>query len=273
MKKGIHDVPFLPKWEFEKFIGKVAEAKFDGIELNIYENEGFLTTETSLREARFLLQKCKSLGIEIPSLSTGLHNKYSLSSTNFNTRKRGIEIALHMIELAAEMESQVVQLVPGTINENMQYDRAYELAQESISHIASEASRAGIIVAIENVCNKFLPSPLEFLRFIDEINHPNVQAYLDIGNAMVTGHPEHFIQLLNDRIFAIHAKDYRLSTRDFAAPLSGDVDWAAVITALHDVNYDGYFISTPNRYMYCTERLIESASSDLSAIFNLKMEG
>ncbi|KKK39970.1 hypothetical protein WQ57_01475 [Mesobacillus campisalis] len=269
MKKGIHDVPFLDRWSIDQFLGKAASSGFEGIELNMHEGEGYIHLGTSLAEVRAIGEKVKGLGLEMPTLSTGLHNQYALSSENRGVRKRGEEVALQMIEVAFEMGASIIQVVPGTVSRDTPYERAYERARDSLVNLASEASSAGVIIAVENVCNKFLPSPMEFARFLNEINHPAVKAYFDTGNAMVTGHPEHFINTVGDKIVATHVKDYRYESGDFVAPLSGDAEWPGIMNALHEAEIDGYLISTPPQYKYCPERLMEIASADLTALLNL----
>lgn len=273
MKKGIHDVPFLTKWSISQFLERAAIAGLEGIELNLQEKEGYLTVHSSLVEVRAIAEEVKGVGLEVPTLSTGLHNHYALTSENSDLRKRGEEIAFQMIEFAAELGASVIQIVPGTVSRDTSYERAYERSQESLSLLASEASAAGVTIAVENVCNKFLPSPLEFARFLNEINHPAVKAYFDTGNAMVTGHPEHFIEAIGNQIAAVHVKDYRYESGDFAAPLSGDADWPGIMNALHEAEAGGYLISTPPAYQHCPERLIEAASADLTALLNLVEEG
>ncbi|MFC4802111.1 sugar phosphate isomerase/epimerase family protein [Neobacillus sp. GCM10023253] len=269
MKKGIHDIPFLTRWSIDWFLERAAFYELEGIELNLLEKEGYLDLNTSLSEVRTIAEVVKRHGLEVPTLSTGLHNQYALSSENTGLRKRGEEIAFQMIEIAAELGASIIQIVPGTISRDTTYEQVYQRSQESLALLASEASAAGVTIAVENVCNKFLPSPLEFARFLTEINHPAVKAYFDTGNAMVTGHPEHFIHALGDQIVAVHVKDYRYDSGDFTAPLSGDAEWPGIMNALQRAEMEGYLISTPPLYKHCPERLIESASADLTALLNL----
>jgi hexulose-6-phosphate isomerase len=101
------------------------------------------------------------------------------------------------------------------------------------------------VLCIENVWNKFLYSPLELRLFLDELGSPWVGAYFDIANCVVFGYPEHWIEILSDRIRAVHVKNF--TRRDAGGVLhgfgedikTGDVDWTAVKAALAEVKYDG----------------------------------
>ncbi len=270
MKKGLSDATFIPTWDTEKFLKEAGKAGFEGVELNFREIGGDLTPDTTRTEARALAKKVEDFGLEIASMSTSLFNHYALSSGDVNLRKEGEEIALKMIELAGEMGTKVIQIVPGVITPDVPYEIAYNMAKESLERLAPEASANGVTIAIENVCNKFLPSPLEFVRFLDEINHSAVKAYFDNANAAVTGHPEHFVRLLGDRIVAVHLKDYREAVGDFVSILEGDINWPVIMNALREIPYKGYAIATPHYpYTYCLERCISTYSRNLDAVFNL----
>ena len=47
------------------------------------------------------------------------------------------------------------------------------------------AEKMKVIIAIEEVWNKFLLSPLEMARYIDEFKSPWVKSYLDVGNMVL----------------------------------------------------------------------------------------
>ena len=91
-----------------------------------------------------------------------------------------------------------VDFVPGSAV--IDYEYAYERAQESIRKLVPYAESAGVAIAIENVWNKFLLSPLELRTFIDEIGSDYVGSYFDVGNVVHNGYPEHWIRILGERI-------------------------------------------------------------------------
>jgi len=273
MKKGIHDMPFLEAWEAETFFARAEAAGFDGVELNVLEEGGYVGTDGPSGRLKRLRQASLDCGLPIHSLSTNLHNAYPLSSGDASVRRRGEDVALRMIEIAVEVGASVVQIVPGVVARETRYEEAYCVAQRSLSALGQAAADANVVLGVENVCNHFLPSPREFERFLDELDQPSVRAYLDIGNAAATGYAEHWIPSAEGRIANVHAKDYRRSSREFVSPLSGDVHWPRVMAALREARYDGFLITTPPKYAYCAERLMSSCSNDLSAILNLGSEG
>ena len=75
-----------------------------------------------------------------------------------------------------------------------------------------------VIVAVEEVWNKFLLSPMEFARYVDEFESPWVKAYFDVGNVVFYGFPQDWIRTLGPRIVRVHLKDFRSIGRTAASP-------------------------------------------------------
>src|SRR5690606_27691514 len=114
---------------------------------------------------------------------------------------------------------------------------------EAITGLASHAESAGVSIAIENVWNKFLLSPLEMRSFIDATGSSYVGSYFDVGNVVVNGYPEHWIRILGHRIKKVHFKDYRRQAgglHGFVDLLAGDVNYPAVVEALKAIGYNNF---------------------------------
>lgn len=270
MKTGLSDVMFVPKWEEETFFREAQKVGFSGVEINFREKVGMLRKTTSLSDAYKLAHLAAAYHVNITSISSELFTYYAFTSSDMRLRKSGEEIARRMIEFAFEMDVKVINIMPGAVTAEMSYEKAYENAVESISRLGNEAMKAGIIIGVENSEKKFLPSSREFIGFLDDINHPSVKAYLNMGNALVTGYPEHFIDCLGDRIVGVHVKDYRQSIGSFTPVLDGDINWPSVMRALEKSGYNGYLVSTPSQeHKHGLERHIERYSKDIVALLNL----
>lgn len=271
MLKGISDGAFRHVWTGKEIIENASRMKFDGIEFNVYESDGPITLDSYPGKIKELAAHAADYGIALPSLSTRLHNHYSLTSADKKIRKHGEEIVMRMIEMASQIGAKLILVVPGHVSKDVPYDQAYGISQEVLNRLAPIAHSAGIIIGIENVWNKFLLSPLEFVRFLDEMNHTSIKAYMDIGNARIAGFPEQWIRLLNKRLASVHVKDIWIGAgNDYGVvPLfNGVVDWIAVIHSLHEVNYDGFLIATPSAHSIFPERLVYTATQDLTALIN-----
>ena len=67
-----------------------------------------------------------------------------------------------------------VLLVPAVVNKQVSYDEAYTRSQAEIRKAIPVAEETGVKIALENVWNNFLVSPLETARYIDELQSPMV---------------------------------------------------------------------------------------------------
>jgi hexulose-6-phosphate isomerase len=120
----------------------------------------------------------------------------------------------------------------------------------SIRELIPYAEKTGIQIALENVWNNFLISPVEARRFVDEINHPLVGWYFDVGNILRYGWPEHWIKTLNSRIIKLHIKEFSRKImndeglrKGFQVNLlEGDNNWPFVMQAVREINYTGGWI-------------------------------
>ncbi len=94
------------------------------------------------------------------------------------------------------------------------------------------ASGFRVQIGIEEVWNKFLLSPLEFNRYVDEFQSPTVKAYFDVGNVVFYGYPQDWIRTLGRRIARLHLKDFKVDrdagTFEWKNLGEGDIDWVEV---------------------------------------------
>jgi L-ribulose-5-phosphate 3-epimerase len=136
--------------------------------------------------------------------------------------------------------AETVLLVPAIVKEDVSYEQAYKRSQRHIKKLLPLAEELGVVIAVENVWNKFLLSPLEFARYVDEFESPWLKAYFDIGNVILFGYSQDWIRTLGDRIVKIHLKDFKRSGYEWTNLLDGDVNWKEVRRALDEIGYDGY---------------------------------
>jgi len=112
--------------------------------------------------------------------------------------------------------------------------------QAEVRALKKAAANTGVAIAVENVWNRFLLSPVEFQAYVDAFKSPWVKAYFDVGNILMYGVPQHWIRTLGRRIARIHVKDFDLKTRQFMPLRQGSVNWPAVRKALADIRYTGW---------------------------------
>lgn len=227
------------------------DAGYEGVEVNLEPEEEY-TLEASDEALLGLRRQVEGFGLQVSSVYSRTQWLNPITSQNAETRGRGKAIILALAHAAACLGTDAVLVVPGAVDnsifckepEIVPYDVAYETAQGVMRELAAEMKGfPGVHLLVENVWNKFLLSPLEFARFVDEIDHPQVGVYFDVGNILHTGYPEHWIRILGRRIQRVHFKDFRLAVDNehgFVTLLEGDVNWPAVCEALAAIGYDSW---------------------------------
>lgn len=221
---GTRKGPILPDFE------RLKEAGFQGVEL-LSPNE--LDRDEVLR-AR------DKTGIIIHGVSGSVHWQQPLSDPNPEVVERGLAaIRQEMIDCKAYGGTTVL-VVPAVVTKDVSYRDAYKRSQANIRKLIPDAEKHGIKIAIEEVWNKFLLSPVEFARYIDEFESPWVGAYFDVGNVVEFGYPQEWIRELGKRILKIHIKEYKKDKRFGYLLGEGEIDWPAVRAALIEVGYQGW---------------------------------
>ncbi len=241
MKKSLgidmikEDLSLTDKFKLIKDLG------FHGVELNCpldFKISDVLTAKTQAR-------------IELPSVVNKDHWTKPLSDPDPQIRKQCIESVAKSLQEVKELGGDTVLVVPGVVNEKVSYEQAYINSQNAIRELIPYAEKTGMQIALENVWNNFILSPIEAKRFIDEINHPLVGWYFDIGNILRYGWPEHWIKTLNTRIMKLHAKEYSrelMNTKGLWEGfkidlLKGDNNWPVVMKTVSEVNYSGGWLT------------------------------
>ena len=282
MKKSISIWSFYGNWNFEEKLRLARAAGFEGFEIDLSENGpvNLESTAADLRAVGALVEKC---GVALSGLATGLYWGANACSEDPAVRQKAAAILEKQIECASALGIDAILVVPGAVGvdfipggEVVPYELAYERAKEFIRAAIPAAEKAGATICIENVWNKFLLSPLEMKAFIDSFGSERVGSYLDVGNTLATGYPEHWISALGPRIRRVHFKDYRRAVGGadgFCDLLSGDVNWAGVMKELKAAGYQGWvaaeMIPPVPFYKQCPEVLIHNTSRAMDAIFAL----
>ena len=222
----------------EKFRA-VKEAGFEGVEAM-----GGMSNDE-------VLEAAKANGLKVPSVCCHTHWARPLSDANPEVRKVGVQGLETSLRDAKKYGAKSVLLVPAVVNKQVSYADAYKRSQEEIRKVIPLAQELGVVVAIENVWNQFLLSPLESARYVDEFESKFVGWHFDIGNIINYGWPEQWIRTLGKRIQQLHIKEYSRKKRDKEGPgagfrvefLEGDNDWPAIMKALDEIGYEGWGIA------------------------------
>lgn len=283
MKKGLNRWCLPPTMATAEAFTLASRVGFSGIELNLEEVDpstggdrpetmariGLDASDSAITDLR---QQAAAAGLELPSLSSGLFWRYPPTSEDPAVREKALRIGERALQVARLLGANTVLVVPGVVTAEVSYRTAYDRARGFLRELAPTYEQAGVAIGVENVWNKFLLSPLEFARFLDEIGSPAVGAYLDLGNVLIFGFPHHWVEILGSRIRKVHVKDFRTDVGNrfgFAHLLHGDLDWPRAIAALRAVGYDDYVTTELSVSKHLVAKTVADTASSLDLILRL----
>jgi len=208
-----------------------ADVGFRGVEIG---------TERDPKTLREMIAAAEKTGVRIHSIMNSDHWSYPLSSPKPEVIERGMKCMEVTLQNARDCGADTVLLVPAVVNPQTMYRDAYDRSQEQIQKLIPLAEKLKVVMAVENVWNKFLLSPLEFARYVDEFKSPFLRAYFDVGNVVLFGFPQDWIRTLGSRIVKVHVKGFDANRMKFVNLREGTIDWPEVRRALKDIGYKGF---------------------------------
>ena len=216
---------------------------FEGIEMR---------TVTREEEAAEIREASQKTGLKIHSVMNVDHWDLPLSSGDPDVVARSVKGMETSLRNAVLWGADTVLLVPAVVDARTSYQDAWTRSQQVIrERLLPMARDLKVMIGIEEVWNKFLLSPLEFARYVDDFRSPWVRAYFDVGNVLIWAFPQDWIRTLGKRIVKIHLKDFafeRGKGQFFWRNIGeGDIDWQEVRKALGEVGYTGYVTTELDR--------------------------
>jgi hexulose-6-phosphate isomerase len=223
------DMTVLQKFEVAKRAG------FDGVEPN---------TLNSADEVKQYEEAAEKTGVKITSIMNSDHWKYPLSDNDPEVVNKCIDGLKRSMHNAHDLGAGAVLLVPGVVTADVRYADVYRRSQDQIRKLLPLAQELEVIIAIENVGNRFLLSPLEMARYVDEFESRWIRSYFDIGNVVSIGYPQDWIRTLGKRVCRVHIKRFEPGTDhpkfDPKDRRTQGIDWPDVRRALNEVGYSSW---------------------------------
>jgi L-ribulose-5-phosphate 3-epimerase len=276
MRKSLSLRMFPPEMPTRCRVEIAAAAGYDGVEINLepWQEFSLASDDDALLDLRRMIE---AAGLCVSAVYDREQWHFPMSSADPATRARCRDIVTGLARAAVILGADTVLVMPGAVDnsslapqpEITPYDVAYRNSRATLIELADAAKRHDVTLGIENCPSKFLLSPLEYARLIDEIGHPRVRAYFDIGNVIGIGYPEQWLAILGPRLHRVHFKDIRMAGgAPVATPLlAGDVNWPAVMACLRGLGYDAWATAEVfPHYRFGGERLIYDTAAAIDAI-------
>ncbi len=188
-------------------------------------------------------------------LDNGIH--CNQSHAPFPVVAPGIEAYLkRAIECTAEAGGDICVIHPGN---NLSAAENAKMYRELLPF----AREHGVRIATENMWNwdnekghssfAACATGKSFCEHIDIVGDPGLVACLDLGHAEMKGSGDgavNMIHALGHRLRALHIHDNDLLHDSHQIPFSMGIDFEAIVKALKDIGYSGYFTLEADRYLH-----------------------
>jgi len=208
---GIYEkaLPFDVDWHERLTLARYAG--FDFVEISVDESDGrLIRLDWSARDRADLRRAVANTGIPVTTMCLSGHRKYPFGSSSANTRQRAFDIMRKAIDFAVDIGVRVIQLAGYYVYYESHDEGSLKRYQDGLAKALEWASKADVMLALENVDGSDVDSITQAMYFVNEFKSPWFQVYPDIGNLAEHGLDVCAeLELARGHIVGIHVKDTR----------------------------------------------------------------
>ncbi|MDP6538297.1 MAG: sugar phosphate isomerase/epimerase family protein [Planctomycetota bacterium] len=227
-----------PEGSLEERFALLKAAGFVGVELDYSDD----------LDPREVVEASGATGLTVHGLRDAQALAHPLSSDDPNVRTRGRETLERALRFCKAVGGSGVGLLPGEVTAEISYARAWNHARVELAATAPLAESLGLRIGLENGPNRFLLSPLEAARFVDELASPVFGWHLDVAWSLALSWPQHWIHVLGERLLKVELADFSQAASESAgfskgfevALGQGDCQWEPFLEALAHARYRGW---------------------------------
>src|ERR1035441_8411781 len=179
--KGICSIIFPREMPRPECFAQAKSAGFDAIELSVGTD---IPLDISPDDARRMSDAAEKAGIRIATLwvSEPLHQN-PLNAPDPLVRARGVEAIRRAIAIATDLNCGALLLYAVRLGNGAKLEvgsqDTWDRFTAELTKVVPDAASAKVLLNPENVWNKFLLSPLEMRRFVDQFHSPWVGTHFD----------------------------------------------------------------------------------------------
>lgn len=228
-------------WDFSMF----SMCRYDWSSGKLLENDHPLAGGNYLAFARRL----KQIGLDNGIVCNQSHAPFPSSVPQIR------DYFKRAVECTAEAGGKICVIHPDN-------NKSAEENAEMYRELMPFAHQYGVKIATENMwnwdsardesCFAACATSESFVEHVDAVDDPFLVACLDLGHAEMRGSGSgavNMIKALGSRLQALHIHDNDRWHDSHQIPFSMDIDFAEIVKALREIDYNGYFTLEADNYL------------------------
>jgi len=253
MKLGIHS-GVLSDYPLNKIIPRLAGMGYRGLELNAETGpwgEPHVTPDLNSRQRALIRQLTQDHSFEISSISAHI----SLVDTDRAARRRHVDFVKGFIDLAPELDTNIVHAISGLPPTGVAREQAWEWLVESVTECARYAAARNVVFGIEADEIMLVASMADLGQLLDTLPDADFSVNFDASHSIPMGEdPAVWVKNLGERIVHVHLKDVKprepnkqqaslfgVAVEFEYPPLGmGVIDWPELVSTLRQIGYAGF---------------------------------
>ncbi len=256
-------------WRLEDAFAFIKDVGYDGVEIAPF-TLAERVEQISPEERKRIRELAEKFGLEIVGLHwllvspPGMH----LTTPDDSIREQTKAYFRELIRFCADLGGKIMvvgspkqrSLVAGDT-----YEAAWERTKAFFADLLPLAEELNVTFCIEALPNEtnFIPTLEEAIRFVREMNHPNLQTMIDVKSAVNEGLKlDEAVHKAAAYLRHVHANDVNR-----LGPGMGEVDFTPLAKALKEINYDGFVSVEVFDFTPGAERIAKQSLDYLRKVF------
>lgn len=186
-------------------------------------------------------------------------------------RERRLDFLRRSVDIAAELDAEAVSFWSGTATEAARAELSMDRLVEGCRRLCEYAERRNIRLAFEPEPGMFVDTMTRWAELHRRVGHPLFGLTIDIGHLHCLGETPIAPHLHRWRewLWNVHIEDMRYGFHDHLMFGEGEIDFAEVLSALAEIDYDGGVHVELSRHSHDA---VETARRALAFLLQVKVD-
>jgi sugar phosphate isomerase/epimerase len=237
LELGVTTYGYLYRRTLEDALRAIAAAGYTLVEISTTPPHIY-TPATGMFERKALRRLLRSLGLRCVSVNAAEMNLISPSPA---LREVAVKEYEATIELASDLEVEIVVVAPGRLNALIPapQDDAVALLKHQLGRLLSIARRLDVRLALETFPFGFMPTGTAVKAVVDDLADSLLGIAYDCANVLAHEDPAEGVRAIVDRLMIAHLSDGWKHRFAHTSVGRGEVNFKAYADALREAGFAG----------------------------------